>query len=67
MIGTREMFANTIMDLDNGMNSALMTECERFGMTWGCREDCPVLEKGKCELYGSPDEFIKKSEVNNGK
>lgn len=27
-----------------------MNDCERYGMTWGCDIDCPVLRAGKCEL-----------------
>jgi hypothetical protein len=27
-----------------------MSGCERYGMTWGCDIDCPVLREGKCEL-----------------
>ena len=27
-----------------------MSQCERYGMTWGCDIDCPVLRSGKCEL-----------------
>ena len=26
------------------------TECEKFGMISGCREDCPVFQAGKCEV-----------------
>ena len=29
--------------------SLFATECERFGMMHGCREDCPVFQEGKCE------------------
>jgi hypothetical protein len=40
-----------------------MTECERYGMTWGCDIDCPVLRDGRCELKDSDnkelyDEFL---------
>jgi hypothetical protein len=39
-------FANTLSDtVFIGMN-----QCERYGMTWGCDTDCPVLRAGKCEL-----------------
>lgn len=27
-----------------------MSDCYRYGMTWGCDIDCPVLQSGKCEL-----------------
>lgn len=37
----------------------LANECERYGMTWGCDEECPVLNKGNCELYSSVEEYLK--------
>lgn len=39
-------FANTISD----HVSLQMSDCERYGMTWGCDIDCPVLRAGKCKL-----------------
>jgi len=27
-----------------------MTDCEKFGMDCGCREDCPVFIRGECEF-----------------
>jgi hypothetical protein len=29
--------------------SHLMSPCERYGMTWGCEEACPVWQKGECD------------------
>jgi len=26
-----------------------MTECEKYGMAWGCDEDCPVYQRGECQ------------------
>lgn len=26
-----------------------MTECEKYGMAWGCDEDCPVYQRGECK------------------
>jgi len=44
-------FANTITEIDLGaMASSVMTDCEKYGMTWGCNTGCPVLRAGKCEL-----------------
>jgi hypothetical protein len=44
-------FANTITEMDLGaMASSVMTDCEKYGMTWGCDTGCPVLRAGKCEL-----------------
>jgi len=41
----KSAFANTLADtIFIGM-----TACERYGMTWGCDIDCPVLREGKCE------------------
>ena len=37
-------FANEI----NG--TRLGDECHRFGITWGCQPDCPVFERGECEI-----------------
>lgn len=53
----KKIFADTINEL--GSNTFLgMSECEKYGMTWGCNEDCPVLQEGKCELYEDVDNFI---------
>lgn len=42
-------FARTINE--HGDNAFLgMSDCEHFGMTYGCRPDCPVYLKGKCEI-----------------
>lgn len=43
-------FAQTIAELDNTLSHATMSECESYGMTWGCDVDCPVLREGLCEL-----------------
>jgi len=45
----REEFAETLYELVSEGNH-MANECERFGMTWGCKEDCPVFERGECEL-----------------
>ena len=45
----KDSFAHTITGLDNGLPKG-MTDCERYGMTWGCDIDCPVLQRGECEL-----------------
>lgn len=28
----------------------IATDCERYGMGHGCDTDCPVLQRGDCEL-----------------
>ncbi len=43
----RSIFADTIHELNDNNLSA--NECERFGMTWGCRINCPVFERGECK------------------
>lgn len=41
-------FANTLAE--TGSRAFLgMTECEKYGMTWGCDEDCPVYQRGECK------------------
>ena len=43
-------FANTMTELDLGATAAsVMTDCEKYGMCYGCDEYCPVLIAGKCE------------------
>lgn len=43
-------FANTMTELDLGATAAsVMTDCEKYGMCYGCDEHCPVLIAGKCE------------------
>lgn len=54
----KTMLAFTLSEL--GSNSYLsMSECEKFGMTFGCREDCPVFERGECELQEELEENFK--------
>ena len=43
-------FANLICSQDIGLSYPNMTECERYGMTWGCDKDCPVFQRKECEL-----------------
>ena len=45
----REKFAETLYELGCDGNH-MANECERFGMTWGCKPDCPVFERGECEM-----------------
>lgn len=48
MANIREEFANTINEI--GQNAFIgMTECEKYGMTWGCDECCPVYMRGDCK------------------
>lgn len=51
-------FANSLSDL-NGI-SLFANECERFGMTWGCKEYCPVYERGECEIQEENKKMFEK-------
>lgn len=59
MDNVKENFAYTITELDNRLPAG-MTECERFGMTWGCSEDCPVFARGECEIQEENEETFKR-------
>ena len=50
-------FATAMQELSS-TGSLMATDCEKYGMTWGCDEDCPVLNEGKCELYKDVDEYL---------
>jgi len=61
----RTVFANSLNDLGkNGNLSA--NECERFGITWGCKPDCPVFANGDCKdcYYENIDMFIAHNEID---
>ena len=49
-------FANSIADL-SGI-PLIANECERFGMTWGCRDHCPVFERVECEVQKENEEYF---------
>lgn len=58
-------FADTITEQDLGvMASSVMTDCEKYGMTWGCDEDCPVLLDGKCELQDADNKELYERAIN---
>jgi hypothetical protein len=43
-------FANEMAFLSLGATAgSVMTDCEKYGMCYGCDEHCPVLIAGKCE------------------
>ncbi len=58
-------FARELARYDLGvMASCVMTDCEKYGMTYGCTINCPVLQAGKCELQDTDNkelynEFLK--------
>lgn len=41
---------HTLAEVDNGMPNGILTDCEAYGMTGCCDENCPVLIAGKCQL-----------------
>lgn len=47
--------ANLICSNDKGLSYPNRTECERYGITWGCDEDCPVFQRKECELQEEND------------
>lgn len=53
-------FANFLAENDNGLSTPNMTDCERYGMAWGCDEDCPVFQNGDCEFQEELEKEWKK-------
>jgi len=52
-------FSKTITEIDLGvMASSVMTDCEKYGMTYGCNVECPVLIAGKCELQNEENKEL---------
>ncbi len=54
----KEKFAQSINRMDGGINEAMLSRCENYGMTWGCDTDCPVLQEGECELQDSENKEL---------
>ena len=61
-------FANELAHRDLGTTAAsIMTDCERYGMSYGCDVDCPVLLAGECELQGNENkELYKEAMIEHG-
>lgn len=57
----QEEFANSIHDVISDGNH-MPNECMRFGMTWGCRPNCPVFERSECEIQEENEEQFKREE-----
>ena len=57
----REEFAETLHELGCDGNH-MANECERFGMTWGCKSDCPVFERGECELQEENEKIFEEEQ-----
>ena len=46
----KQEFANEMAFLSLGaMAGCVLTDCEKYGMCFGCDQYCPVLKAGKCE------------------
>ena len=45
----------------NGHLPAGMTECEKYGMTYGCDGECPVFIAGECKLVDEDPEGFRKA------
>ena len=52
-------FINTLINLDGNLPKG-MSECEKYGMFFGCDKCCPVFRDGKCELQQELEEQWKK-------
>ena len=53
-------FANTMAELDLGATAAsVMTECEKYGICYGCDIYCPVLQRGECECEDNKELYQK--------
>lgn len=60
------MFAEALTENDS-RSGHFENECFKFGSTWGCRPDCPVFERGECEMQAENEEmFAKETEGENG-
>lgn len=58
-MSNRKLFVETINNLDE-YSGHIESECEKFGSTWGCKPDCPVFERGECELQEDNEEIFSK-------
>lgn len=46
----KQEFANETAIRGLGKTAAsVMTDCEKYGMCYGCDQNCPVLISGKCD------------------
>jgi hypothetical protein len=59
-MNSREVFSKELHEFGNNTNLSA-NECETFGITWGCKEDCPVFERGKCEMQEENEVIFKNS------
>ena len=45
--------------------SSVMSDCYKYGMTYGCDVDCPVLKSGNCELQDTDNKELYKEAIKN--
>lgn len=62
-ISIRAMFANTMADMNTPNATHFENECHKFGMMWGCKPDCPVFERGECELQEENAEMFEREGI----
>ena len=65
MSNQSQIFATTINELGSfGMLGR--SDCDNFGMTWGCRTHCPTFQSGNCtEPAESIEQFIRLNEFDD--
>ena len=57
-------FAKEINTVSLGATaSSVMSDCEHYGMTYGCNTECPVLLSHKCELMNSENKELYKQAI----
>jgi hypothetical protein len=59
-------FAKAITEQDLGVTaSSVMSDCYKYGMTYGCDVECPVLKSGNCELQDTDNKELYKEAIKN--
>lgn len=59
-------FARTICEIDLGSTaSSVMSDCFKYGMSYGCNERCPVLISGKCDLQDDENKELYRIAMEN--
>ena len=61
----KQAFANSLADL--GGIPLIASECERYGMTWGCDEDCPFFQSGDCHNQEVVEQMLNDESTYNEK
>lgn len=59
-MGCAQAFADTINAHNDGLSFPNMTDCESYGMTFGCTPECPTYLSGKCEIEEENKEIFAK-------